>query len=214
MKNTKWIVATLCWLPFLAYTQGLIIDETNKGDTLPYLPLFNGKKAATTLPASRSLQTYSPTPADQGGSLACTAFSCGYGAYSMLQAMRKGESTSKNLSSAAFVFNQIPNSDKQGARIEDALDKIKDKGDCKLNTFPHDHIALRTPPPINTINEAKELYFPIQYAPVVTDINHIKQVLTWNLPVIIGAKVESDFRSRYTGKSFWQPQSPQYCTRC
>ena len=129
---------------FSAIGQGLILDDVGY-DTTPRLPLFGGQKGLNTLPTAQKL-SFRPTPDDQGNSVACTAFACGYGAYSMLQAMRKNEGIGKNLFSPAFVFNQTC-TDPRGASLKIVLDFICKNGDCLKSTFPNSCIAQKTPPP-------------------------------------------------------------------
>ena len=208
MKNDRqnYLIILLVNFCFLANAQGLILDDVGY-DTTPRLPLYNGRKAATTLPASTKL-ALRPTPDDQNEALACTAFAGGYGAYSMLQAMRRGEGIGKNLYSSAYVFSLI-GYDPTKASLKNVLDKICKNGSCLKSTFPNEHIAKRTQPPPNAVKEATNALFPMTNAVVSNTIEDIKQTIgLYKLPVIIGAKVEGNFKTKYMAKDFWQPQVP------
>ncbi len=204
--NSKLIIYALILLPLFAEAQGLILSEN--ADTTPYLPLYSGRKGDNNLPA-RIIQNYRPTPDDQGESLSCTTFAAAYGAYSMLQAMFRGQPIQQNRYSAAFTFNQIPNAFAKGAQLTDVLKEIKTKGVCRTNTFENKHILDRKTPPYNAIEEAKNLLFPLEYTNIGLTVADIKQSLSLNLPVIIGVKVEKNFRAKYMNKAnaVWLPET-------
>ena len=97
------------------------------------------------LPASFSLEKYSPTPGDQGNYGTCTAWANGYGVATILYA-KTHELTDKALInkyafSPTFLYEQIKDtkdySCQFGSSIINALVMLMDKGDATLRTIPY-----------------------------------------------------------------------------
>lgn len=97
------------------------------------------------MPASYSLEKYSPTPGDQGEYGTCTAWANGYGVATILYAITHNLTDktliNKYAFSPTFLYEQIKDSKdytcQNGSSIINALITLIDKGDATLKTTPY-----------------------------------------------------------------------------
>lgn len=186
--------------------QGLIFDAAAY-DTTPRLPLYGGEKSLQNQAESYSLKAFCPTPDDQGTTNACVAFSCSYGAYTILEAKKKNWSTvvaTQNAYSAAYIFNQIGTP--SGMSFSAAFAFMANKGLCRAKTFPNQLIFKGIQPPQTAIDEAiKNKMTPPPMPKISATVAEIKSILGQGHPVIFGASVESDFRKLSFSNGIWTP---------
>ncbi|MBK8503367.1 MAG: hypothetical protein IPL46_14795 [Saprospiraceae bacterium] len=124
--------------------QGLLLDDPHY-DLLPRVPDYNeGSKAELeTLKDvfKVDLRPFCPVPQDQGFISSCTGWASGYGALTMLKAIKMGwngqrDLITDNAFSALFVYNQVKKGSCDfGAYISDAAILIRDKGDIPAKDF-------------------------------------------------------------------------------
>ena len=199
----------LFFSPIWVLGQGLILDDAND-ESAPYLPFYAGVKGMTSVPASFSLRSYCPTPDDQGSSNSCVAFACGYGAYTILQARKNGWSSAtatQNAYSAAYIFNQIGS--QKGISFSNAFTFMANNGICRTAIFPNQYIFKGTLPSQTAIQEAqRNKIVPPPMPKIDADLNHIKSILAQGQPIILGAGVDNNFRSKSFANGVWSPQSP------
>ena len=103
----------------------------------------NGKNP---LPESVSLAKYAPSPGDQKQQGSCVAWSSGYAARTILEASSTGQNPDEIAMSPSFVYNQIGNSDCQGAFIINACKVMSEAGDIPKRNFEYtDQSCQRKP---------------------------------------------------------------------
>lgn len=130
---------------------GLIFDDKRYEETPRISSNLNFSKRNVPY---YSLRQYTPTPGNQGNIGSCVGWSTAYGALTIADAIRKKESDrnviTEKARSAMYLYLQIANCP-GGIRINDALEKAKEKGvplfkdfgnvGCNTITSAVDHLA-------------------------------------------------------------------------
>ncbi len=194
------------------YSTGLVFDD-NGYEKSPRLAL--GGKAKATQPVV-SLKEYNPYPDNQRNCGSCVGWATGYACLSTAWAIKynlkdKDQITQK-ANSAMYIYVQIAQNCQQGSKFEDALDLLKDGGDCLKNDFnPAYYQELDE----SLLQSLKTKAFPYKIkdyvalfgldASDVTKIEETKMSLENRQPVLIGAKVYPSFRSINKFNSQWKP---------
>lgn len=133
-----------------------LCSAQNKATGLEFLPEDQYAKiplASTammgTLPVSKDLSNWFPTPGDQGNQGSCVAWAVAYGLKSYEEAVerRQTPNSSSLVFSPSFMYNQIKLSDcMNGAYIVTALNFLKKEGIVSLQQFPyHQYDCSRLP---------------------------------------------------------------------
>lgn len=167
---------------------------------------------------------YLPEAGNQGQYGTCTAWAVGYGAMSIMQAVKTGESptTDDKLFSPKHLFWNIPDNKKgdeedicNGADIIDAWEQIQNNGIAPLSEVPYPN-----PPyghPYGVLEScAYDLSFESQYESVASNYKienyrrielgkldpaeaekKIKYEISNNIPVVIGARLGDKFTSDF-----------------
>jgi len=185
---------------------GLIMDEGT--DTLynkvPHVPKYTGEKFDDGK-LEYSLKPYCPRPGNQEGMASCVGWSCGYAALTIMRAIAEENQDTDQITerahSALYVYNQIisnPSDCNSGASLLDALNLLKEKGDCIANQFD---VGLNCDAQPLAYHDSEASKFKISnYAAVFshndskeTKIQKTKQALLQNYPVIVGMEVDVPF---------------------
>ncbi len=119
------------------FGMGLLIDEEKYAATprLNYGMKFTGKRANKV-----SLKPFCPTPSHQGRIGSCTGWATAT-ALTIMRAQQTGLQDARQikadmLHSPMYIYNQIKVRDcQQGSMIPDALELLKDQGDCLITDF-------------------------------------------------------------------------------
>ncbi len=213
-------LALLLALPALFQAQGLLLDD-ERYEILPRQPLYGeGSKAESEALrgiAKADLKPYCPTPQDQGYIGSCTGWSTGYGAFTILNAIRnkmagKTAEITRDAMSALFIYNQVrKGSCDFGAYISDAagflvktgdifsrdFDRIKN--DCEKTAGDEDKENAAQ----NRIRDYVTLFAPND--PATVKIQKTKLSLAQNKPVIIGMKLYKNFQRITSKDEYWYP---------
>lgn len=199
-----------------AQTTGLLISD-ERYMSIPVLPSYSGAKY-NEVPIRVSLRKYCPVPGDQQQMGSCVGWAVGFGAYTIVQAQSQSLSDAAIITqkahSAAFIYNQIkldPQDCTAGAYIEDALELLKNTGDCLEQSFNYKKVDCTTIPSKTYLEEA-ERYRIADYAtvfsinePPKTKVAKACKVLATQTPIVVGIGITSDFLEIPPGTRIWQP---------
>jgi hypothetical protein len=192
-------------------TTGLIEDDADY-DKLS-LMAHDGSKPV--LPTKVNLKPYCPTPRNQGTIQSCVGWAIGYSAMTIEHAIKNKITDTKRITnsafSALFIYNQIKISDNCNASsVPQALTLLEQKGNCLANEFDFDIENCRMLPDIRLRERAKNYVIEEHlrlFDRNATDIakrDAIKRILAENKPVIIGLKINNQFKT-LANKDTWNP---------
>ncbi len=228
-----WFLAIGCWLTTPLQAQdslstsgyGLLFD-TAAYDALPLLPLYDGRKGEGEAPRQVSLRPWCPQPLDQGATGACTGFAAGYGAMTILEAIRQEAAGPEEVQQLAcspwFLYNQIKasgNNCTAGANTPDALRVLKEQGICRLREFDPGGDCRQQPTPLARASAAARRLadiaslFDVRNSPTGGHkIAAVRQILSGGMPVVADVKVMDSFRNLSAGQDYWshRPKAENY----
>lgn len=202
---------------FAQKATGLIFDDESY-DKIPHLPVFNGSKYDE-LPVKHSLRDYSPYPGNQGEEQSCMAWSSGYGALTIMEAIQNGntdrDQITANAFSTSYIYNAIKKDDPRfdcgkGCSFGDLFDFLESSGDCRKANFEgespscvlnaeghHDAEAGGA-----KIREFANV-FARKDAPRVK-VDKVKKLIANDIPVIIGFKMFQSLVDVPHGQKVWK----------
>lgn len=196
------------------YSSGLLFDD-EVYQTLPKEKNEEGSKAM--LPPRVDLKPFCPPVRNQGELFSCVGWAVGYGALTMQRAIQNRctdpQIIAHNASSALFIYNQINNGNcSQGSRMSDALEFLKENGDCLAREFDFDvndcekqpDSLLETSAQNFAINDYSTL-FAINEHPR-NKVNKTRYALSQKKPVIIGLAVRRNFY-QLQNATYWWPEN-------
>lgn len=208
---------------FLAAQTGLLSSD-EKYRSILQLPVYSGKKY-NEVPLRISLRKYCPVPGDQGNMGACVGWATGYGALTISRARKSGETDpsviTEMANSAAFIYNQIKLEGEDctsGAYIEDALQLLRDRGDCLEQSFNYQRGDCSVGPSSLELAEAKNYQiqdFAAVFAledPPKSKVSKTCKVLATETPVIVGIGITPSFRELKPGSRLWDPEEQESLT--
>ena len=210
-----WIVSTsLCG-------QGLILDDSLY-NSLPRQPQLKvGHKSENKLLRENpkiDLRPFCPTPQSQGAIGSCTGWSSGYGAMTILHAIRNNwrglqDSINGHAFSALFIYNQVKiNSCHAGAHIYRAGDLLKEKGDVLSKGFDRFKNNCEKRPSEAELEWAKQHRIKDYITLFSSDdpdrvrVEKTKLSLIDNKPVIIGMLLKKNFQNLKSSDTYWYPE--------
>ncbi|MFM9946568.1 MAG: C1 family peptidase [Saprospiraceae bacterium] len=219
-----------CLVAFLLLFQGYLAGQTGllssdeRYQSVHQLPVYSGKKY-NEVPLRISLRKYCPLPGDQGKMGACVGWATGYGALTIMRARKAGETdpsvVTEMANSAAFIYNQVKLEGEDctsGAYIEDALQLLRDRGDCLEQSFNYQQQDCSVAPSQLQLAEAKHYQiqdFAAVFAldePPKSKVSKACKVLATETPVIIGIGITHSFRDLKPGSRLWDPEEQESVT--
>jgi hypothetical protein len=201
-------------------TTGLLVSDEKYAQTA-VLPTYSGSKY-NEIPLKANLRKYCPVAGDQKQFGACVGWSVGYGALTIMRALKAGIEDPSQITamanSAAYIYNQIklkPEDCSVGAYIEDALVLLKEQGDCLENSFNYNKQDCKAAPSPNLQTEAMQ-YRIQDFATVIqvdesgkSKIAKICKVLATQTPLVVGIGITPDFWEILPGTQLWDPLEDQ-----
>lgn len=186
---------------------GLIFDKQTEKAAKENLPSnYDLGRKADNLPLIYSLKDFAPTPRDQfegtcvGYSISNALSICLAHSDSIVSQSDKD----KNVISATFIYNNIKaenHSCKEGARIPDGFDLLKEKGSCKAilfedtaencNRLPNDKAVIEDAA-TNKIKDYISVFDPDD-EDIMRKVYKTKEQLAMGLPVVIGMNMPTAF---------------------
>ncbi|MDF2193695.1 C1 family peptidase [Paraflavitalea sp. CAU 1676] len=164
------------------------------------------------LPESANLQKYAPAVGNQGEQGSCVAWSSAYGARTILESARSGESGNALRFSPAFLYNQIGLQGCQGSYIIRAMEFMTKQGSVAYDKFPYTDQDCTTPPSTQLIHEAGQFkmrgFNRLSQGDRtdVIDLRAIRENLAQGAPVVIGMMVGPSFMQPMQGQDLWEPE--------
>lgn len=216
MKNLLYFTY-LCILPILLpaqeYTGGLDFEDETY-DQLARQATYAGIK--NNLPSVVDLSPYCPEVRNQGGIYSCVGWAVGYGALSIKKAIHHNWTDKKQITanaySALFIYNQIKQGHcGQGSRLSDAMEFVKNQGDCLAQEFDFDIEDCQKNPTenlkIKAIKDTVADYLTLfgSNEDPGQKVHKVKAALAQQHPVIIGLAVRQNFYQLQKA-SYWWPE--------
>jgi Papain family cysteine protease len=204
--------------------QGGLLVSDERYQLVPVLPVYSGVKY-TEIPLKVSLKKYCPVPGDQRQTGACAGWAAGYGALTIHRAIQNGLTDqaiiTQNANSAAFIYNQVKRQKidcREGAYLEDALEILRNQGDCLEQSFAFEKVDCHTQP--GTIQRVEAQQFRIQdFAAVFTldeagksKTGKVCKILATQTPILIGMGVTASFFDILPGATNWNPSTQEEIT--
>lgn len=195
----------------------MLLDSTDF-NTPPLLPLSDSGSRGN---APKRLTC--PIPIDQGNTNYCLPFACIYGAFAIEKYKNKKwtpQQISDSAYSATYILHKMRSKTdvSKNVTIANLRASLKEDGFCRAENYSNS-INVNILPSWQADQEAKALrqkykadtlvkiYMENDNYKITEDmlIDRFKTYLNANKPIILGARVETDFRAKYVGKGWWQP---------
>lgn len=215
MKYLNLFLLNLLWVCQNSTAQtvrgtGLVFDDAQYRQQKP---LFMGIKADN-MPLSKDLKAFCPKAGDQGPLETCSGWSVAHAmtiGRAVQLGIRQADSVNRMMYSALYVFNQISKDCKQGASLTQALDLVKEKGNCFERTFPS--LAENCEKLPNEVAFTQALDYRIShYAPIFntddspqTKAEKTMQAISEGRPVVVGLAISTSFQNA-EGMAYWTPE--------
>ena len=194
------------------YPMGMNWDEQSYR-SIPYKAQFTAS-TYDNLPASYSLEEFTPIPGNQGQYGTCVAYAAAYGLRTTMFAKDFNLTDKQQITSYAlspsFVYEQIKNEDdpncQKGANPKLGMEALKIVGAPLLKNFPYQCGAtITTDAQLEAIDyrirDYQTLFFYDEQDPGVR-VNATKKALSEGYPVLIGMKLpESFFKAQKVWRS-------------
>lgn len=221
-----WLLALGCWQSSCLAAQdslstagfGLLFDSAAY-EALPLLSQYDGRKGEGEAPRQVSLRPWCPPPLNQGATGACTGFAAGYGAMTILEAIRQDatlpEAVAQLACSPWFLYNQIKqpgSSCSAPANTCAALNVLKEQGICLLSEFNTPGNCQKLPPPeIKASAASRRLsdYLRLFESGAAPEgkIAAVRDVLAGGMPVVADIKMYDSFLHRPPRAGYWRRSS-------
>lgn len=189
---------------------GLSFDDAHYKQQKP----INMGVKADNMPIRKDLRDFCPKVGDQGPLETCSGWSVAH-AMTIGRAAQLGikhpDSVNRMMYSALYVFNQISKDCQQGASLTQALDLVKEKGNCFERTFPSLAENCQKLPNETAYTQALD-YRISHYAPIFnvddspqTKAEKTMQAIAEGRPVIVGLAISPSFQAA-EGAAYWTPE--------
>lgn len=168
------------------------------------------------LPEYVSLLKFAPPRLDQGEQGSCVGWGSSYAARTILEAVSTGQNLEEIAMSPSFVYNQIGNSDCQGAYIINACKVMAESGDIPKKYFEYTDQSCSREPNQQILQTAQQFKIrgyerlSVDGDDYTTDFFAIKQYLAKGAPVICGMMVGGSFMQDMMGQKVWHPNQYDY----
>ncbi|MAL17152.1 MAG: hypothetical protein CL667_05510 [Balneola sp.] len=200
-------------ISFLILIDFPVFAQDDKGTGLSFLnqdeyrsiPLAHTPFSGDELPSRIDLSRDFPTPGDQGSQNSCVGWAVSYALKSFQEKIEHGWTLNNDrIFSPSFIYNQINNGTNSGTFIPDALNLLSEQGAATLSDFPYNEYDYSTRPSNELINRAKP--YRADYWRVVNHASEreVKAQLHANLPVVIGALVDENFKRLNSQNNTWR----------
>ncbi|MDP9955102.1 hypothetical protein J2X97_000739 [Epilithonimonas hungarica] len=148
-----------------------------------------------TLPSSKDLSEWFPTPGDQGEQSSCVAWAVGYGLKAYQEAVERRQNQHSLMKfSPAYIFNQIKISDcRNGSSIMTALNLLKKEGVASIDQFPYNPLDCSRQPSGEDKNNARPYAIAEWRTVPIGNEAEVKSHISSGFPVVIGMFVDEGF---------------------
>lgn len=195
---------------------GLVLDDEayrNLAHVSQNIRIDPGRKS---LAERIDLTPYCPEIQNQGEIASCVGWSVGYSAMTIERAVLSGWEDSvtitQNAHSALFIYNQIPKgSCKSGITIPDALNFIREKGNCLAGDFDFSIADCAASVSEELLKKAARFrisdFIPVfQWDADGTEkVRNTRLILSQRKPVVVGMEILRNFQNIKKGESRWMP---------
>jgi hypothetical protein len=193
------------------HAAGLVINASAYNNA-PRMAQKGGSRAVITTPVV-SLIKYMPYVANQGDCQSCVGWATCYAALTASWAMKYNETSRDVITGQAFspgwVYAQIATGCTQGADLINALEILKNAGDCRKYDFSQPLFNYEM------VTKFKSKAYPFRikdYVALFSDtsqsedrIEQTKLSLVHQKPVIIAAIIDDNFNNLNASDNIWKP---------
>lgn len=163
------------------------------------------------LPEAVSLLRFAPNRSNQGEQGSCVAWSCAYGAQTILTAAATGADPNTIRFSPSYLYNQIRLEGCQGSYLQRAMEAMQKNGGVPLSQYPYtDQDCERMPTSADVQAGRQNVIHGFTRITNGDNINEIsvrgiKEHLAKDAPVAIGMMVGQSFMQNMMGQELWEP---------
>jgi hypothetical protein len=163
------------------------------------------------LPEAVSLLKFAPARGNQGQQGSCVAWSCAYGAQTVLTAAATGADPNAIEFSPSYLYNQIRLEGCQGSYLQRAMETMQRNGGVPLSQYPYNDQDCEKEPSSADVQKGRQNtihgFTRLTSGDNVNEINvrSIKEHLAKDAPVAIGMMVGQSFMQNMMGQELWQP---------
>ncbi len=185
-------------------------DEFNKASVYEGLEDDPNKNP---LPEAVSLLKFAPARGNQGEQGSCVAWSCAYGAQTVLTAAATGQNPNQIVFSPSYLYNQIKLEGCQGSYLQRAMETMSSNGGVPLSRYPYNDQDCETTPDQQDIQIGRQNvihgFTRITNGDNINEISvrGIKEHLAKDAPVAIGMMVGQSFMQDMMGQELWEPSN-------
>jgi hypothetical protein len=163
------------------------------------------------LPEAVSLLKFAPNRRNQGQQGSCVAWSCAYGAQTVLTAAATGADPNSIEFSPSYLYNQIRLEGCQGSYLQRAMETMQKNGGVPLSQYPYNDQDCEREPSSTDVQKGRQNtihgFTRLTSGDDVNAINirSIKEHLAKDAPVAIGMMVGQSFMESMRGQELWRP---------
>jgi hypothetical protein len=163
------------------------------------------------LPEAVSLLKFAPNRGNQGQQGSCVAWSCAYGAQTVLTAAATGADPNSIEFSPSYLYNQIRLEGCQGSYLQRAMETMQKNGGVPLSQYPYNDQDCEREPSSSDVQAGRQNtihgFTRLTSGDNVNEINvrSVKEHLAKDAPVAIGMMVGQSFMQNMMGEDLWQP---------
>jgi len=163
------------------------------------------------LPEAVSLLKFAPARGNQGEQGSCVAWSCAYGAQTVLTAAATHQDPNQIVFSPSYLYNQIRLEGCQGSYLQRAMEAMRANGGLPLRQYPYNDQDCQTEPNSQEIQMGRQNvihgFTRITNGDNIDEISvrGIKEHLAKDAPVAIGMMVGQSFMQDMVGQELWEP---------
>jgi hypothetical protein len=203
MRIDKLLVVLLLLFCKISYAQkgtGLVFLDDTEYQSIP----LASTAMMGTLPPSRDLSAWFPTPGDQGQQGSCVAWAVGYALKSYQEAVeRKQAHNQAFVFSPAYIYNQIKtNGCANGSSIKDALNLLKSEGVTTMAQFPYDVNDCNRMPTSTDKSNARPYAIAEWRTVPLNNEAEVKSHIASGFPVAIGMYIDDAFEALGPGQTY------------
>ncbi len=165
------------------------------------------------LPEAVSLLKFAPARGNQGEQGSCVAWSCAYGAQTVLTAAATHQNPNQIVFSPSYLYNQIRLEGCQGSYLQRAMETMRSNGGVPLREYPYNDQDCESEPGSDDIQRGRQNlihgFTRITNGDNTEEISvrGIKEHLAKDAPVAIGMMVGQSFMQDMMGQELWEPTS-------
>lgn len=221
MKKKIFLAFVFSTIVLVLKGQGLLFDDIEYDKMFRLSDIYTGSKSSYKLLEENkkiNLKPFCPTPKYQGQMGSCSGWAIGYGAMSILHAVKKGwlgmqDSINYHSFSALYIYNHTKKGDcNQGVRMNEAASFVKNFGNIPFRDFDLPQTDCQKKANFEDTITASKFRVKDYMALFGTNDNSYKKIekiklsLIQRIPVVVAVNLRNNFTQVTRENPFWNPE--------